>query len=153
LISSSQKVISHNIDKLNNMTGDFNRADRLVKKQILSLNRHLPRRRKTLKELLAEERPHVVGADGTRHRFKTEELEKIAGMLPESEHHLLKLPVYIGIESNTSGVVISGRIETRLVCMILDIEPVSGELFIYRPDVKVLRREFPTTTQYIFLVR
>ncbi len=74
-------------------------------------------------------------------------------MLPESEHHLLKLPVYIGIESNTSGVVISGRIETRLVCMILDIEPVSGELFIYRPDVKVLRREFPTTTQYIFLVR
>lgn len=135
------------------MTGDFNRADRLVKKQVLSLNRHLPKRRKTLKELLVEERPHVVGADGTRHRFKTEELKKIGKMLPASEHHLLKLPIYIGIEPTTSGAVISGRIETRLVCMILDIEPVSGELFIYRPDLKVLRREFPTTTQYIFIVR
>lgn len=75
------------------MTGDFNRADRLVKKQVLNLNRHLPKRRKTLKELLVEERPHVVGADGTRHRFKTEELKKIGKMLPASEHHLLKLPI------------------------------------------------------------
>lgn len=135
------------------MTNDFNRADRLLKKQILSLNRHIPKQRKTLKELLAEERPHVVSADGTRHRFKTEELKKIGEMIPASEQHLLKLPIYIEIEPTTSGARIAGRIEARLVGTILDIEPVSGELFIYRPDLKVLRKELPTTTQYIFLVR
>jgi len=81
------------------MTPDFNRGDRLVKKQILSLNKHLPRQRKFLDELLQEERPHVVGADGTRHRFKKDELKKLSEILDKSEHHLLKLPIYIEIDS------------------------------------------------------
>ncbi len=135
------------------MTGDFNRADRLVKKHILSLNRHIPKQRKTLEELLKEDRPHVVGADGTRHRFKTAELEKIAEMIPESKYHLLKLPIYIEIESTTSGARITGQIDTKIVCKILEIEHCSGEIFIYRPDIKTLRKEFPTATQYMFLVR
>ena len=63
------------------MTPDFNRGDRLVKKQILSLNKHLPRKRKFLDELLKEEQPHVVGADGTRHRFKKDELKKLSEIL------------------------------------------------------------------------
>jgi len=71
---------------------DPNRADRLVKKHILSLNRHIPKQRKTLEELLEEDRPHVVTPNGTRHRFKAEELQRIAGIIPKSEHHLLKLP-------------------------------------------------------------
>ncbi len=58
------------------MTPDSNRGDRLIKKQILSLNKHLPRQRKSLDVLLKEERPHVTGADGTRHRFKKAELDK-----------------------------------------------------------------------------
>ena len=58
------------------MTPDFNKGDRLVKKQILTLNKHLPRKRKFLDELLLEERPHVIGADGTRHRFKKAELKQ-----------------------------------------------------------------------------
>lgn len=85
------------------MRPNFNRGDRLVKKQILSLNKHLPRQRKFLDELLQEERPHVLGADGTRHRFKKDELKKLAEILEETEHHMLKLPIYIEIDSNASG--------------------------------------------------
>lgn len=132
---------------------DPNRADRLVKKHILSLNRHIPKQRKTLEELLEEDRPHVVAPDGTRHRFKAEELKRIADMVPESEHHLLKLPIYLEIESVTSGARVAGNIETKVVCSILNMEGCSGEIFIYRPDIRVLRAKFPTTTQYIFLVR
>ncbi|KAF5075589.1 hypothetical protein DSECCO2_148030 [anaerobic digester metagenome] len=132
---------------------DLNRADRLVKKQVLSLNRHIPKQRKTLEELLKEDRPHVVGSDGTRHRFKASELQKIADIVPESEHHLLKLPIYVEIESVTSGARITGNIETKVVCSILNMEGCSKEIFIYRPDIKTLRAKFPTTTQYIFLVR
>ena len=39
----------------------LDRADNVIKKQVLSLNRHLPRRRKNLAELLEEEKPHVMG--------------------------------------------------------------------------------------------
>jgi uncharacterized protein (UPF0216 family) len=135
------------------MRPNFNRGDRLVKKQILSLNKHLPRQRKFLDELLQEERPHVLGADGTRHRFKKDELKKLAEILEETEHHILKLPIYIEIDSNASGSRISGRLETKVICSVLEIEDCSFEIYLYRKDIKMLRKELTTTTQYIFLVR
>lgn len=135
------------------MTPNSGREDRLLKKQILILNRHIPKERKSLKELLKEERPHVVSADGARHRFKSEELKKVAQLIPERKHHLLKLPIYIEIESSTSGARISGRLESQIVCEVMGLEDCEGEIYIYRPDLRILRRELPTTTQYIFLVR
>jgi Uncharacterized protein conserved in archaea len=129
-------------------------SDNLLKKQVVSLNKHLPRRRKTLAELLEEERPHVLGADGTRHRFKNAELERIAGMVHAEDYERLKLPIYIEVESMTSGAVIKGPLETEIVCKILEIEPNhKNEVFIYRPQLKKLRSEFPTVTQYIFLIK
>ncbi len=135
------------------MTPDFNRGDRLVKKQIFSLNRHIPRKRKFLDELLKEDKPHVVGADGIRHRFKKDELKIIKEILDESELHLLKLPIYIEMDSNASGSRISGRLENKIICKILDIKECNNETYLYRQDIKTLRKILPTTTQYIFLVR
>ena len=94
-----------------------------------------------------------MGADGIRHRFKKDELERIKEILGESELHLLKLPIYIEMDSNASGSKISGRLENKVVSKILDIPEWSNETYIYRQDVKKLRMELPTTTQYIFLVR
>lgn len=135
------------------MTNNSDRADRLVKKQIFNLNRHLPSKRKNLKELLEEDRPHVIGADGTRHRFKSAELQKISKLIPSKNYHLLKLPIYLEIESQTSGARISGKMELEVVCQILDMECRRNEIYIYRPDLKIVRKELPTTSQYIFLVR
>jgi uncharacterized protein (UPF0216 family) len=135
------------------MTNHSNKADRLLKKQILSLNRHLPRQRKSLKELLEEDKPHVVGVDGTRQRFKTSEIKKIAEMIPPEQHHLLKLPIYLEIESQTSGTRISGKLELKVVCHILNLKDCTNEKYIYRSEMRILRKELPTTTQYIFLVR
>jgi uncharacterized protein len=135
------------------MTPDFNRGDRLVKKQILSLNKHIPRQRKSLDILLIEERPHVVGADGTRQRFKKDELKKISEILDKSEYRILKLPIYIEIDSNASGSRISGLLENKVVCKVLNLENCGNESYLYRHDIKMLRKELPTTTQYIFLVR
>jgi uncharacterized protein (UPF0216 family) len=135
------------------MTNHSHKADRLLKKQILSLNRHLPRQRKSLKELLKEDKPHVIGVDGTRQRFKTYEIKKIAEIIPPEEHHLLKLPIYLEIESQTSGTHISGKLELKVVCHILNLKDCHSEKYIYRPEMRLLRKELPTTTQYIFLVR
>jgi uncharacterized protein len=132
---------------------DYNREESLLKKQILSLNRHLPRRRKNLAELLEEDKPHVMGTDGTRHRFKRNELKKISSMIPEESWSRLKLPIYIEIDADMSGSRIAGKLECSLVCQIIGRENCGEEIYIYRPDIKLLRQELPTTSQYIFLVR
>ena len=135
------------------MTPHPDKADRLLKKQIYSLNRHLPRQRKNLQELLLEDKPHVVGGDGNRHRFKKNELERISNIIPLKDHSRLKLPIYLEIESQTSGARVSGGLELKIVCNILGLDDCGREIFIYRPDLRIIRRELPTTTQYIFLVR
>jgi uncharacterized protein len=132
---------------------DYNRDESLLKKQILSLNRHLPRRRKNLTELREEDKPHVMGTDGTRQRFKRNELKKILSMIPEESWSRLKLPLYIEIDADMSGSRIAGKLECSLVCQILGRENCGEEIYIYRPDIKLLRQELPTTSQYIFLVR
>lgn len=131
----------------------LDRTDKIVKKQVLSLNRHLPRKRKTLAELLDEEKPHVIGSDGARHRFKNAEIKKLATLIDEKDYKNLKLPIYIEIDSNSEGSRIAGRLETEIVCKILNLDPCKSELYIYKPDIKELRKELPTGTQYIFLVR
>jgi hypothetical protein len=135
------------------MRDDYNKDERLLKKQILNLNRHLPQRRKNLEELLGEDKPHVLGTDGTRHRFKRNELKKIASIIPEESWGRLKLPLYIEIDSDMSGSRIAGKLECSLICQILGRNDCGEEIYIYRPDIKVVRCELPTTSQYIFLVR
>ncbi|MDI9623723.1 MAG: DUF61 family protein [Methanothermobacter sp.] len=138
------------------MKDEMDRTERIIKKQIIILNRHVPRKRKTLKELLGEEKPHVIGADGSRHRFKADELEFIASLLPEDEQKRLRLPIYIEIDATISGARIKGKLEVKIVSKIIGREVdeynIPEEIHIYNPEIKILRRELPTTTQYIFLV-
>jgi uncharacterized protein (UPF0216 family) len=136
------------------MRQDPDQSDRLLKKQILSLNRHIPRQRKAVSELMMEDKPHVMGVDGSRHRFKKKELELIVSMLSGSERNILKLPIYIEMDTMASGARVSGRLETKILCKILDREECPrDEIFIYRPEMKLLRQKLPTVTQYMFLVR
>lgn len=136
------------------MRPDPHRSDRLLKKQILSLNRHIPRQRKVLSELMVEDKPHVVGVDGARHRFKRKELELVASLLSTTEQDIMKLPIYIEMDTMASGARVAGRLETRILCTILKREECPrDEIFIYRPEMKLIRQKLPTATQYMFLVR
>src|SRR3989337_3789192 len=129
-------------------------------KFIQTLNRHLPKKRKTLKELLLEDRPSIESLDGSTHFFDKKELEKLASIVPEWEHNRLRLPIYLemssGMERGT--IKISGRLECRVISIILhegEAEKVAEErdaMTIYYPHLMKLRRELSSTTQFIFTV-
>lgn len=102
---------------------------------------------------MRDERPHVVGADGNRYRFKRSELERISKIIKPEEYYKIKLPIYIEIESNNSGARILGNLEIDIVNSILKKDNQGDEVFIYKPEIRILRKELPTTTQYMFLVK
>ncbi|MDP1553233.1 MAG: DUF61 family protein [Methanobacteriaceae archaeon] len=129
------------------------KSDIMLKKQIFNLNRHIPLERRNLEDLLRDERPHVLGVDGNRHRFKRSELERISKIIKPEEYYKIKLPIYIEIESNISGARILGNLEIDIVNSILKKDNQGDEVFIYRPEIRILRKELPTTTQYMFLVK
>ncbi len=136
------------------MNEDFDKKISL--KFIQTLNRHLPAKRKTLKELLLEDRPGVKNQDGTTHSFDKKELEKLSSFIPEREYGALRLPLYLEMSSSLErgNIKISGRLECRIINMILDIPEKNREIkdimIIHYPHLAKIRKEFSTTTQFMF---
>lgn len=127
-------------------------ADRLIKLELARLNVHLPEKRISLREALSLPKPQVLARDGSVHSFKRGELELLAKLLPEADWEKLQLPILIALEPKLGrgAARVSGEVETRVACKLLGKEAI-GELLIYRPEVALLRRKLPTTTQYLFM--
>ena len=130
--------------------------DEFLKKQIQNLNRHLPKGRVSLSDLLERDKPRVENQDGSTHRFKRKELEYLADLIPDKKHSELRLPIIIrispGLGRGTAKV--SGRLEKEVFGKILEKDQEEGkeELLIYRPEMRKIRKRLPTTTQYAFLI-
>lgn len=127
-------------------------------KLLQTLNRHLPKKRKTLRELLGEDKPGVAAMDGSTHVFDKKELEKLSSMLEDWEHDKLRLPIYLEMSSSMErgAIKISGRIECRIIDRLLHGEEAGMEekdsMVIYYPHLRKIRKELPTITQYMFTV-
>jgi uncharacterized protein (UPF0216 family) len=128
---------------------------RILSKQVQALNRHLAKSRTDLKSLLKDEKPKIIQRDGNEHDFKREELSKLADILPQHLHKRLRLPIYIELSSDKYGSGtgrVSGELECRVARKVLGKEGEGSELFIYMPEIKLLRKELPTTTDYMFTI-
>ena len=135
-------------------------AKKISMKFIQTLNRHLPVKRKTLKELLSEDKPAVKNLDGSIHCFDKKELEKLTSIVPQWEHDKLRLPIYLEMSSTMErgAIKISGRIECRIINEILHEgeEERKAEkretMTIYYPHLAKIRKELSTTTQFMFTI-
>jgi len=77
------------------MEGPDRFADTMLRDEIRRLNAHLPKKRQSLSELLAEKSPVVPTVDGGKIMMKKEELEVLAKGLPEDLHGRVKLPLVL----------------------------------------------------------
>ncbi|NJD52930.1 MAG: DUF61 family protein [Candidatus Methanoperedens sp.] len=140
------------------MFNEDNFEKKISMKFIQTLNRHLPTKRRTLKELLAEDRPNIKNLDNSTHSFDKKELEKIAFMIPEWEHDKLRLPIYLEMSSSMERgtIKVSGRIDCMVVNRVLYEEgeirkkETKDSMVFYYPHLRKVRKELPTTTQFMF---
>jgi len=132
--------------------------NKISMKFIQILNRHLPVKRKTLKELISEDKPCIRNKDGSIHSFDKKELDLIASIVSELEYDKLKLPIYLEMSSSMErgSIRISGRIESSVISRILNEgeEKIKADdkdsMIIYYPHLPKIRKELSTTTQFMF---
>lgn len=126
----------------------------IIKIELARLNLHLPERRISLEEALSSKKAGVPTRDGGTHSFKRGELEFLAELLSKEDRDKLRLPILIALDPKLGrgAAKISGGAEVRVVSKILGKEESTGEMLIHRPEVAILRKKLPTTTQYLFLV-
>lgn len=131
--------------------------DKVIAKAVQTLNKHLPVERKTLSALLNEDKPTVQGRDNSVQRIKRGELRKIANLISKEDYGKLRLPIYIELTSDYGrGIArVHGKLECEIVRRILgkEDEESRDEIFIHREDVRKLRRELQTATQYAFFYK
>lgn len=118
--------------------------DRLLREELRVVNKHLPRRRISICELLDMEVPHVVTSDGSTHIFDPRELDLLARL--SNRNCLLKLPIIIEFIPQNEGVyVIRDPLEAEIIAEILGVHKVAP-MVLYRSTVLELRRKLRTTS-------
>jgi uncharacterized protein (UPF0216 family) len=70
-------------------------VDALLRDDFRKLNSHLPKERRTLKELLSDPTPRVQAASGDFIRMKRNELEELSRSLPPEASARIKLPIVL----------------------------------------------------------
>jgi len=132
--------------------------DRLItgylKDEARVLNAHIPRKRKSLSELLEEEHPHVICNDGNEHYFRKKELESLSQMVNDDERSSLLIPIIMEITADRAEIIIrtKGKTEAKIFSTILGMSVIckQNKITIYRPQLGVIRNALKTTTQYVF---
>lgn len=123
----------------------------VLAKLVRSLNNHLPAKRKTLAELLKEEKPSITSKDGSVYTIAREELEFLRNRIPEYEWNNLKLPIIIEMNPDLGNSArVRGRIECSIIRKLLDTHKGNDSIILYYPEILELRKKLPTSTQYGF---
>ncbi|UXM85507.1 DUF61 family protein [Methanococcus aeolicus] len=127
-----------------------NMDDKTIKGFLHGLNTNF--KRKKLHELLNEDKPFVI-IGGKRHRIKKRELNLIKE-LNASENLKIPIPLEVDASLGDGTVIISGIEEVKIISKILNKDINLFEenkiMYIYKPELRILRRELPTTTNYLF---
>src|SRR5256712_8745901 len=67
----------------------------MLQNELRKLNTHLPKNRKTIRELLAEDQPTVSTVSGEKVAMKKAEIEALTAELPEALRDKVKLPIVL----------------------------------------------------------
>jgi len=69
--------------------------DVMLQNELRKLNTHLPKNRKTIRELLAEEQPSVSTVGGEKANMKKSEVEALSAGLPDELRDKVRLPLVL----------------------------------------------------------
>ena len=128
--------------------------DALIGREIRRLNNHLPKQRRVLRDLLAQNNDSTIEAvDGTELLLRRAELEALARVVPMEYHEKLRIPFIIlrRMEMGRSiYTVVGDPIEAFTIQKILGLTNSSfhemykqtDPLYLYRPEVSELVRKF-----------
>jgi len=129
-------------------------TDVVLRDELRRLNSHLPKIRRNLQELLADNSPSVSSVSGDTIRMKPEELKELAASLPDTAPNRVRLPlVLLGRRDLGSGAftVLGDPYEEYALLLLAGSFDGTFEEFkerthrtatIYKPQISRLLRRF-----------
>jgi uncharacterized protein (UPF0216 family) len=129
-------------------------SDALLRDDMRKLNSHLPKNRRTLKELLNDPTPRVPAASGDLIKMKKPELEELSRSLPAEANTRVKLPIVL-LRRRDLGpgafTVMGDRYEEYAMLLLTESfkgsfeqfsEQKSDVIVLFKPQISLLMRRF-----------
>ncbi len=140
------------------MNSDMEQRDRfsdaLLRDDMRKLNSHLPKNRRTLKELLNDPTPRVPAASGDLIKMKKPELEELSRSLPAEANTRVKLPIVLLRRRDLGSgafTVMGDRYEEYAMLLLTESfkgsfeqfsEQKSDVIVLFKPQISLLMRRF-----------
>lgn len=116
-----------------------------LREELRLANRHAPRARVSICDLLKEEVPHVVTYDGGIHVMSPRELSLLNEIVKGDCN--LKLPIVIEYMPEGEGIyIVQDPVAAKVVAELIGLSSHSTPLLLHRPQVMELRTVLRTTT-------
>ncbi|HVH14252.1 MAG TPA: DUF61 family protein [Candidatus Angelobacter sp.] len=129
-------------------------TDELLRDDMKRLNSHLPKSRRTLKELLRDPAPQVLAASGDLIKMKKNELEELSHSLPTELDTRVRLPIVLlrrGDLGPGAFTVMGDRYEEYAMSLLAGSfqgsfeefrEEKSDPVLLFKPQITLLMRRF-----------
>jgi uncharacterized protein (UPF0216 family) len=129
-------------------------SDALLRDDMRKLNSHLPKNRRTLKELLSDPAPRVATASGDLIKMKKPELEELSRSLPAEANARVRLPIVLLRRSDLGPgafTVMGDRFEEYSMLLLAGSfqgsfeqfrEQKSETIVLFKPQISLLMRRF-----------
>ena len=129
-------------------------SDALLRDDMRKLNSHLPKNRRTLKELLSDPAPRVPAASGDLIKMKKPELEELSRSLPAEANTRIRLPMVL-LRRRDLGpgafTIMGDRFEEYAMLLLAGSfrgsfeqfrEQKSDPIVLFKPQISLLMRRF-----------
>ena len=128
--------------------------DALLSNDMRKLNSHLPKNRRTLKELLSDPAPRVSAASGNIIKMRKHELEDLSRSLPTEADTRVKLPIVLLRREDLGPgafTVMGDRYEEYALLLLAGSfqgsfeefrEQKSDAFVLFKPQISLLMRRF-----------
>ncbi len=129
--------------------------DRTLAKLAEAMNKHIPRSRRSLKELLEMKDPTYLAKDGNEYYIEKRELEFIAEHVDEIYWGRFWIPIILEMTSigNEYVIFVRDKLHAEFISKAFGIDRFTKQgLMMYSYEMQRVRRKLRTATQVFFRV-
>jgi hypothetical protein len=130
-------------------------SEKALAKMIEAMNKHMPEKRRSLKDMLEEEEPSIKAKDGNEYIIEKKELEFIAEYVDEFERDRFSIPIILEMNdlNGETVIFIRDKMHQEFIKKAFGFDRfVKGNLMIYLYEMRKIRRKLRTASQVIFKV-
>jgi len=130
-------------------------STRALAKMIEAMNKHMPAKRKSLKDMLEDDDPTIKAKDGNEYIIEKKELEFIAEYVDEVDRERFTIPILLEMNYLNGEIVIfiRDKLHQQFLKKAFGFDRfVKDAMMIYTYEMQKVRKKLRTASQVIFKV-